>query len=39
VVTPGETVADPAIGNVADATGGEMENVAPLVTFHVIVVL
>jgi hypothetical protein len=39
VVCAGETVADPAIGSVPAATGGEMENVAPLVTFHVIVVL
>ncbi len=39
VVCAGETVADPDRGSVPEATAGEMENVAPLVTFHVIVVL
>jgi hypothetical protein len=39
VVCAGETVADPDIGSVPAATGGEIEKVAPLVTFHVIVVL
>ena len=39
VVCVGETVADPDNGSVPEATAGEMENDAPLVTFHVIVVL
>lgn len=39
VVWDGETVADPASGSVPFATAGEMENVAPLVTFQVSVVL
>ncbi len=39
VVCVGETVADPDRGSVPEATAGEIENDAPLVTFHVIVVL
>jgi len=39
VVCEGATVADPERGSVPDATDGEMENDAPFVTCHVIVVL
>jgi hypothetical protein len=39
VVCDGDTVADPVMGSVPEATAGEIENVAPLVTRHEIVVL
>jgi len=39
IVCDGDTLADPDMGSVPGATAGEIENVAPLVTFQEMVVL